>query len=297
MTVLNEKKCALAILARDCAIKLKRIIPKINSLSTKFKIFDVIIVENDSKDGTKDVLNQWKLTNCNINITILTFDGLFTNSDRIGGAMGRNERMCFFRNKYLDEFESRNINYDYLIVLDADIDDFSVEGLLNVICNCNENWAALFANGRYYTDFFGKRLLGKYYDNYAFVPEESDSMMLNYSQVKLNNDVINHGIKKNSFFKCKSAFTGLAVYKFNIIQGNRYELKKNIHSTYYESLCEHISLHEKIHNTGVYNFFIAREMIVYYEKISLIKYIRALLIRQNIVLFIKKNVLRQRIPI
>ena len=56
---LNEK-AAFCLLARDCADKLKKNIPIIEYYRGFFAQSCVIVIENDSKDDTNTVLEDWK---------------------------------------------------------------------------------------------------------------------------------------------------------------------------------------------------------------------------------------------
>ena len=51
-----KKKLVVGILARDCNSALLQNIPKIEQLCSAFISYDIFILENDSKDGTKNTL-------------------------------------------------------------------------------------------------------------------------------------------------------------------------------------------------------------------------------------------------
>ena len=55
-----DKKIVIAALARDCNEALINNIPRIEKLRELFTESHVVIVENDSKDGTKDTLQKWQ---------------------------------------------------------------------------------------------------------------------------------------------------------------------------------------------------------------------------------------------
>lgn len=52
-------RVAICATVRDCDFPLKRNIPLIEKLRACFQESYVVIVENDSKDHTKEVLSQW----------------------------------------------------------------------------------------------------------------------------------------------------------------------------------------------------------------------------------------------
>jgi hypothetical protein len=69
---MNTKNLLIAALARNCEDSLKVNIPLIEKLRAQFTWSEVVVVENDSIDGTKDLLNDWKI-NCT-NVTIISND-------------------------------------------------------------------------------------------------------------------------------------------------------------------------------------------------------------------------------
>ena len=67
-----NKNIIIAALARDCEESLRTNIPLIEELRSHFSWSQVVVVENDSKDGTKGLLNDWKI---NFNdVTIISKD-------------------------------------------------------------------------------------------------------------------------------------------------------------------------------------------------------------------------------
>jgi hypothetical protein len=53
---MNNQNIVIAALARDCEDSLRINIPVIEELRTKFLWSQVVVVENDSIDGTKELL-------------------------------------------------------------------------------------------------------------------------------------------------------------------------------------------------------------------------------------------------
>ena len=219
-----DKSIAIAILARDCGGALTHNIPKIDNLRKYFKSSIVIVVENDSKDNTKEILSNWRDNSKDIIIisedyNIQTIPPKTKDCKMPGASTHRIEKMCFYRNKYLEYLKKMSFEYDYLMVIDIDIDDFSEEGIVQAINNAPCDWAALFANGRYYFDFFGIRLLGRYYDLFAYVPYNDHNITnentdLTFREVSLHADLLSiKAIKKKRYMECCSAFGGIAVYK------------------------------------------------------------------------------------
>jgi hypothetical protein len=56
-----NKNIIIAALARNCEDSLRINIPLIEKLRTQFSWSQVVVVENDSIDETKNLLNDWKI--------------------------------------------------------------------------------------------------------------------------------------------------------------------------------------------------------------------------------------------
>jgi len=285
-----NKIVAIAILARDCEKKLRKNINEIEKLQENFQDCDIVVVENDSVDNTKQVLNEWKQRNKSVEL--ITLDNVFINNERNGSSKNRIERMVYYRNQYLKYFYNTNRKYDYLIVIDIDVDRFNSKSLLKSIENAPSDWCGLFANGRFYTKILGLTLLGKYYDNYAFVPANNTETSLDFKEVKLNNDLVNKGTILHKYFKCLSAFGGIAIYKFPCLKGLLYRAEPNNRSTYYKSICEHVLFNDNLSKQG--SLYISRNMIVLYEKQKILKCISSLFIIEHLVVFIHEVVLHKK---
>ena len=54
-----DKSVVICALARDCSGALANNIPRIQELREFFADSEVIVIENDSKDNTKEVLASW----------------------------------------------------------------------------------------------------------------------------------------------------------------------------------------------------------------------------------------------
>ena len=52
-------------------------------------------------------------------------------------SFSRIEKNGFYRNMYLDILESINDSIDYLMVIDIDINSFSIEGILKKYTKCS----------------------------------------------------------------------------------------------------------------------------------------------------------------
>jgi hypothetical protein len=122
---------AIAGLARDCANKLDGNILLVEKLRSYFKHSVVVVVENGSKDSTRTKLNSWAAQKENVKI----IDGVppgqvdaaakeilpnpYYSKARIG-------KLAALRNQYIDFLRKQEIQFDYLLVLDFDVDKISL---------------------------------------------------------------------------------------------------------------------------------------------------------------------------
>ena len=275
-----DKTLAIAILARDCEKSLKNNISKIECLRKHFRDSIVIVIENDSIDQTKNILTEWE-RNSN-NIVVISEDyHTKTIPDKTkecplpGASIYRNDKMSFYRNKYMEYLKSTNIEYDYLMIIDIDVDGFDEQGIVSTISNAPSDWTALFANGVRYLNFL-KRIKIGYYDGYPLIlfDEKKDKIVIEkrFKELEYNICKIVKIRKKEKYIKCISAFGGIGIYKYQYIKDARYYAIPNNRSKIMESLAEHISLNYELYKKSVGANYIATEMVVYYEQIRSIKF-------------------------
>lgn len=264
-----EKSVLIAALARDCNKSVLRNIPKIEKLRKEFKESHVVIIENDSKDGTKETLKRWEKESIGVE-AIMNDYGTITIPEQSKGiknpgtSMHRISKMAKYRNMYMDYARNADFNIDYLIVIDIDIEDFSVEGTVRSIKNAPDDWGALFANGN---KIFNERLKS-FYDYFAYVPDGNKSLSIKYNDMFFQTRKVRNLLRKNRFVKCISAFGGMAVYKWDYIKNLKYTAEDNTVCDSCETLCEHIPLNNSILKQGASNY-IAADMEVSYGHCSL----------------------------
>ena len=149
---MNTKNLLIAALARDCEDSLRVNIPLIEKLRAQFSWSEVVVIENDSIDGTKDLLNDWKIKSNHVTI-ISTDYGTKTipdKSDLIANPMTsvqRIDKMVSYRNLYLDYIKQVKHPIDLVIVIDIDVLEISLTGLMNAINSFDHKTGAIFSNG------------------------------------------------------------------------------------------------------------------------------------------------------
>lgn len=262
-----NKNIVIAALARDCENSLRTNIPLLESFRNQIQYSQVIVVENDSIDGTKSLLNDWK--NNYKNVTILSNDfetiTIPRNSNVNINPMTSTQRikkMVEYRNLYLDFIDKIVEPIDLLIVIDIDVLEISLEGMINAIKSFDEKTGAIFPNGMsIMKSIFWKSEI--YYDIFA-VWEYPLVDQFSYSPVSLGQTFksINRKIKTKPLYPIISAFGGVGIYNYHAIKGLRYKNVLNPLNSL-ESICEHIPFNREIINRG-FNNYIARDFKVSY---------------------------------
>jgi Glycosyl transferase family 2 len=259
--------------AKDCAKQLRGVCENIDRLAGLFSRSAFVFVENDSTDGTKDVLQAW--VRGHPTARLITRDGLAA-SCRV-----RTIRLAKLRNAYLRHVRYKARGFDYLIVLDCDeanempISCTSFTRAVEFLAQDSRR-AAVFANQ-----------LGTYYDMWA----------LRHSQLCPNDiweEALDHIIRfgasdaaahretlgKRAFtldpneqpFQVESAFGGLGIYKVSSVLRNsaRYwGYKRKVLASrkgpteFGLQVCEHVSFNEGFRHNGeqlfILPFLINRE--------------------------------------
>ena len=259
-----NKSILIAALARDCNDSIIRNIPKIELLRKEFKESHVVVIENDSKDGTKETLKRWEKESSCVKIIMNDF-GTVTipqQSETMKSpstSMHRISKMAKYRNIYMDYARNASFKIDYLIIIDIDIENFSVEGIIKSIKNAPNDWGALFANG--FTSFHG--FLPNYYDMFAYIDESMKATSPTSSSLYHKKRELNKLLKCNEYINCVSAFGGIGIYKWELIKELYYNAEANNASKVFEAICEHIPFNRNIAENGHRNY-ICRKMKVKY---------------------------------
>ena len=265
-----EKSVAICSIVRNAQSSLKKNIPLIEKLRSKFKESIVVIFENDSKDDTKDILRNWNKNSPGVSVRLQDFNQITIPNEDINGvnrffSKERISKMANYRNYYLEILESLNFNIDYLIIIDLDIARFTLDGVAHSFGLANQ-WDIITANGYSYSP----KLKRRYHDTYALTEIGKDTEIQTES-------IINNNQAKWSFLKrgiplipVYSAFGGLAIYRYNLIKNKRYAVQEN-NDQRVEVKCEHFTFHQSIHQDRNIRCFINPEMEVFYEKITISK--------------------------
>jgi len=244
-------------IAKNVYPYISRVLYNAGECAREFTNKKLIIVENDSTDGTQEVLRRWASADEG-HIYIRADD---CPSDRVT----RTERLAYFRNIYLSEIEKEEYNgFEYVVVFDCDniiSSGIDKEAFINAIefIAGNERNAGVFANTR-----------GFYYDVWTlrhpiWCPGDCWSDVKRLSAFTSQSEAILSCVGARQVriksttppIPVISAFGGLGIYKRRYLLGRKY-FAKNRDGT---EACEHVALNESISSENG-NLFIFPELLV-----------------------------------
>lgn len=256
--IIKQKSVVLCTLLRDVAHKMPELIQRAEKIGGLFGSYHVLVVENNSSDGTRKKLIEWKNKNpkiiilgCGVNVPeecSLDFAKVKTEGHSVD--INRINKMSNLRNIYLDYIRNTPelATTDYTIIADLDlIGNVYLDGITNTIghLSANENAAGMCANGIYRWGGFNL-----YYDTYAFL-EPDEEFDINYKYI--------HDLKKGLGVRyprghppvyVSSCFGGFTIYKTKSLLSNN--VKYDIQDTD-NVLCEHVLLHNNIKSSSKQN--------------------------------------------
>ena len=281
---IDKLTIVFGVLARDCKASLLRNMARVEEIGRAFRDYHVVVYENDSKDGTTEVLKEWAAQNDHVVAICET-----TNKTTIPKKNGRTpyplksvyriEKMVRFRNRVLDEVRSR-FEPDLFCFIDIDVESFQAAGVIDAISQAPQVWGALFASGHYLfrkADVTDKVPLFQY-DSYAFVPEGVDPMKLGKWVVAHNyNDVISwysdRLIEECDYVPCRSAFNGIGVYRWEAIRDLNFGIMQTPElKSLSACFCEHVPFNGEIIRKG-YRLYATKkiEVTYYHKRLTLIR--------------------------
>lgn len=246
----------IAGLIRNGAFHLPALKEKCAQIVAGFQEYKIILVENNSTDGTRDFLLEW--VNEDPNVFVLCQDiftinekecdlsALFPKSENLGGSPlpDRIQKMAFLRNVYLKHVLHYYSNYDYLCILDMDLKgDLYLDGFYHSIQLLERNSIdAVTCNGMLIqpgTDQY------YYYDSFAHI-ERGDPILWENQTAKSNHDRYVHTYITHKYStdmkpdSVKSAFGGAALYKIKSLNKCMYDFSSTLFS------CEHSYFHKNL---------------------------------------------------
>ena len=269
MKQINKATVIVCGIVRDAEKGLRTNIPVIKALCKEFADYHVVIFENDSKDATKSLLAEWSAcdpdrihavckdmdrSNTIPKASEVSVNPFFSNR--------RIEKMCRLRNQYLDYVENVGWSADYLLVVDLDVAQLFLDGILSSF-KSDVEWDAVTAFG-YSTS---PRLKCRYHDTYALTKwgeqdiPQTESMIIKYA------DELGSLKATDCWVRIYSGFGGLAIYRFEAVRGLRYSVLDNADSMV-EVHSEHVGLYKAMVERGFDRFYINPAMTLKYQAVT-----------------------------
>ncbi len=200
---LHDLKVVFGGCARDCGNFLPKTLENIKFYSTLFKESYTIIVENGSKDRTKEILKKNK-----------TKSNFFLFRDDLNTLPYRGQRLEFSRNLIIETIKNNSElkSCDLFIMLDLDdmgtyrIDEKNIINSLNFLFSDEKN-GAVFANQ-----------LGTYYDMWTLRDEKycKNDFWVDVLKLLIKNKNSNENISEENFNKVVKEFIEKKTFSFEI---------------------------------------------------------------------------------
>ncbi len=197
---LAESRLVICMCCRNVGKRLERTLQFIDVLRSIAKECAVIIYENDSTDSTKDILKIWKDTQEGKKTHIISTQ-LGTQS--FGQEKSRKliNLMSQIRNQCLMFVKNYYAHWDYMLVLDSDLQAMSLDGVMGSFAH--QNWDVISANGL--LELPNNILL--YYDIWALIEKGSQSYFRGQTKESYRSS--------SGLIEVEAAFGGLAIYKIS----------------------------------------------------------------------------------
>ncbi len=265
----HSKSLLIFGMVRDCGQNLKRNIPAIESIGAYFKDYKVVVLENNSKDNTKEILQGWSAKNNKVHIFLYDFDeskykaipadeGYFKYFQ-----LNKLQKYYDYRNVLLEKVESIGYDSDYSMLIDMDVAGIDVKGAITSF-GSDISWDAVTANGYSLSPGLRRR----YHDTFALCEHGMEGWKQTIQMVEDYKEIFNFLRKGQPFIRVFSAFGGIAIYRTEAIKGLRYEPVINNYGQI-QVRCEHFALYKAMAEKGYDKVFINPNMEVHYQKVTL----------------------------
>lgn len=266
----KNKKVVFCGMVRDSEKEVRRNIPVLEKMASYFADYRIVILENNSEDDTKKVLNSWM--NRNPKMIALCNDFDERKYDEIPRepiynkykSRRRIQKYDDYRNMYCDYVEYKlNFESDYYIEIDLDIAKIDVKGFITSFGN-DIKWNAITANGYSY-NMWGKR---RYHDTYCLIESGKEHIPQSEESIMENQKAFEPLRKGMPFIRVAAAMGGMIIFKTKERISLRYHVIPNNFGGI-EVLCDHVSIFYQLAERGYDKFYINPNLIVYYQAITL----------------------------
>lgn len=280
MKPINDSTIIICSIVRNAEKGLRRNIPVIKDLCRYFADYKIIVYENDSKDGTKQLLCEWTDSD-NGHVTALLDDiGEPVSIPPIGSTDGANPfysrkrivKMAALRNQYMEYVDKQRLVADYLMVVDLDVARLNLDAILTSFTEDAPHWDAVTAFG-YSTS---PELRRRYHDTYALVEQGHEDKPQTEQEIKRLAKKYGKLYGTKEWRRIYSGFGGLAIYRFEVIKGLRYHVLRN-GDCRVEVKCEHYSIYKQMAERGFADIYLNPSMTLKYQNLTFIIILKSMI--------------------
>ena len=257
----KDVKVLLCGMVRDEAKNVKKMRKTANYILSSFSPDSkILILENDSIDGTRGELLGWAKKDIRLSVI-----GCGTNQEKCDlktqktldrdMSFIRIDKMVMLRNEILKHVKSEEYNYfKYVFMFDFDLCDADIVGVPNFIYEFEKNkdidvQCVFGFDGCFYYDIYAHVDVGENFDS-----RKKDRYISNN---KFTYDVDVH--VGNGLIHVNSCFGGLTAYRRTALLNVEYcNFKTRLDQA--ESVCEHVCMHSKM-NTG--NIYVNTDVVLF----------------------------------
>jgi len=243
--IMRESRAVVCGLARDVYDRLQYSgLSRLEHLGGLFGDVAFVIYENDSEDGTDELLKQWgDVDNRHI----------FSEKLNVGRLRGREKRrvnsMASYRNKCLDFIRENYSDFDYYIPVDLDlVGGISYDGIAHTIGSVNLDWDFVGSNGKN-----SRRGTVRYWDTFPHREIDNEDMSIGRQHMFALGRKLAPLKRGESFLPVNSCFGGMAIYKMSSIQD----------ATYTGESSEHVAFNRTIIDRGGKGFVNPSQIVLY----------------------------------
>ena len=265
-------------IVRDAEKGLRRNIPVISEVVARFADYRIVMIENDSKDDTKQLLADWVATDEERIIAVMEDTNAEKSIPTAKESHGANpffchkriDKMARLRNRYMDILASPSFadtfKPDYLIVVDMDVAQLYGDAIMTTFEKKDVEWDAVCAFG-YSTS---PKLKRRYHDTYALTLWGEQEQPQTEQKIKEYADTYGKLTPCDEWVRVASGFGGLTIYRYEAVKGLRYtEPAIENDDARVEVRCEHFSLYKQMIDRGYNHFYLNPAMVLKYQDLTL----------------------------
>lgn len=258
---IRHKKLVIGCLARNINDNFKSMKNKLEIIGSKFQDYKIVIFENDSEDGSRQLFHDWSSINQKVILleccAYHDCDCRFNSKKMYDLGMrssARMDNMRFFRQKVLSYVQTHLSHYDYFMVIDFDLQGaVFLDGFYSTFRD--DDWDMVFSNGLSTVPFLDLVI----YDSLAFIGTHQSFDYLDKITHELYsmNTILKPSKIGSPWIPCKSGFNGMAVYRLKSLEACSYDSSQRHHK------CEHIDLHHDMFRNKKTRIFFNPGMILF----------------------------------